>query len=53
MTVQPAISERPDTSGAFRWAVVEIALAPFAPGDYALDVAQGPSRRLTAFRIIP
>ena len=53
MTVQPAISERPDTSGAFRWAVVEITLAPFAPGDYALDVAQGPSRRLTAFRIIP
>jgi hypothetical protein len=33
--------------------VVEIVLAPFAPGDYALDVAQGSSRHLTAFRIIP
>jgi hypothetical protein len=53
MTVQPAISERPDSTGQFRWAVVEIVLAPFAPGDYALDVAQGSSRHLTAFRIIP
>jgi VWFA-related protein len=53
MTVQPAISERPDASGQFRWIVVEIALAPFAPGDYAIETAQGPSRRLTAFRIVP
>jgi hypothetical protein len=53
MTVQPAISERPDESGQFRWAVVEVTLAPYANGDYAIEVAQGSSKRLTAFRIVP
>jgi VWFA-related protein len=53
MTVPVQVSERPDPSGAFRWVVVDLALAPFGPADYAIEVTQGQATQLTAFRVVP
>jgi VWFA-related protein len=53
MTVPVQVSERPEPSGAFRWVVVDLALAPFGPADYALEVTQGQHKQLTAFRVVP
>jgi hypothetical protein len=53
LNVPVQVTERPDESGAFRWIVVDAALAPFAPGDYAVEVTQGTAKQVTAFRIVP
>jgi VWFA-related protein len=53
MTVPVQVSERPDPSGAFRWVVVDLALAPFGPADYAIEVTQGQAKQQTAFRVVP
>ena len=53
MTVPVQVSDRPDPSGAFRWVVVDFALAPFGPADYAIEVTQGQATQLTAFRVVP
>ncbi len=53
LSVPVQLTERPDESGAFRWIVVDAALAPFAPGDYAVEVTQGTAKQVTAFRIVP
>jgi hypothetical protein len=53
MTVPVPVTERPDPSGAFRWVVVDLALAPFGPADYAIEVTQGQGKQLTAFRVVP
>ena len=53
MPVQPQVSERPDSSMQFKWIVVDVALAPFAAGDYAIETAQGDTRQVTAFRVVP
>lgn len=53
MAVPVEVSERPDPSGAFRWVVVDLALAPFGPADYAIEVTQGSLKQLTAFRVVP
>jgi VWFA-related protein len=53
MTVPVPVTERPDPSGAFRWVVVDLALAPFGPADYAIEVTQGQAKQLTAFRVVP
>jgi hypothetical protein len=47
------VSERTDDAGAFRWIVAELALAPLAMGDYAVEVAQGGATQVTAFRMVP
>jgi VWFA-related protein len=47
------VSRRPDASGAFQWVVIDTPVAPLAPGDYAIEVIQNGSSRVTAFRIIP
>jgi VWFA-related protein len=36
-----------------RWVVVETAVAPLAPGDYAIEVKLGDATRTTAFRVVP
>ena len=36
-----------------KWIVVEAALAPFAAGDYAVEVKAGDATRTTAFRVVP
>jgi hypothetical protein len=38
---------------AFHWAVVEVILAPLAPGDYVVEVTHADAVRVTAFRIVP
>ena len=53
LSVPVQVTERPDESAAFRWIVVDAALAPFAPGDYAVEVTQGTAKQVTAFRIVP
>jgi VWFA-related protein len=47
------VSERPDPSSTFRWVVVDALLAPFANGDYAVEVVQGESKQITSFRVVP
>ena len=47
------VSDRPDSSSTFRWIVVDALLAPFANGEYALEVVQGESKQVTAFRVVP
>jgi VWFA-related protein len=53
MSVPVEVSQRPDSSGSFIWIVVDLALAPFGPADYALEVLQGQHRQVTAFRVVP
>jgi hypothetical protein len=53
MSVPVEVHERPDSSGAFRWIVVDVGLAPFAPADYAIEVTQAQSTQMTAFRVVP
>ena len=36
-----------------RWIVVDVTLAPLAPGDYAVEVKAGDATRTTAFRVVP
>lgn len=52
-SVPVALSERGEDSGAFRWIVADVTLAPLAIGDYLLEIMQGDARRLTAFRVVP
>ena len=47
------VSERADPSATFRWIVVDALLAPFANGDYAVEVVQGESKQVTPFRVVP
>jgi hypothetical protein len=47
------VSTRDDAVSGVRWVVVETAIAPLAPGDYAIDVVVGAARRVTAFRVVP
>ncbi len=53
LSVPAQVSERTDPSGAFRWVVVDAILAPFAAGDYAVEVTQGREKRLTEFKVVP
>jgi len=39
--------------GGLRWITVETAVAPLAPGDYAVEVKVGEASRTTAFRVVP
>ena len=40
-------------AAALRWLVVDAALAPLAPGDYAIEVTLGSQKQVTGFRIVP
>jgi len=53
LSVPVQVSERPDQPGNFQWIVVDATLAPFAPGDYAIEVTQGTAKQVTGFRIVP
>lgn len=53
LSVPVQVTERQDSSSAFKWVVVDAALAPFAPGDYAIEVTQGTVKQITGFRIVP
>jgi len=47
------VGDRPDSSGEFRWITAEVALAPLAMGEYAIEVTLGSARQVTPFRLIP
>ena len=53
LSVPAQVSERADASGAFRWIVVDATLAPFAAGDYSVEVTQGRDKRVTDFKVVP
>jgi VWFA-related protein len=53
LSVPAQVSEREEPSADFRWIVVDVALAPFAAGDYAIEVTQGREKRITDFKIVP
>jgi len=43
---------RDDADGS-RWATAQLALAPLAPGDYAIEITAGDQRMISAFRVVP
>jgi hypothetical protein len=47
------VTERVDASTGLHWVVGEVALAPMAPGDYAIEVVVGGATQVTGFRVIP
>jgi hypothetical protein len=51
ISVPVEVRSRPDAG--FSWVVVDLALAPFGPADYAIEVTQGQHRQMTAFRVVP
>jgi hypothetical protein len=53
MSVQAQVTERPDESMQFKWVVIDVSLAPFAAGDYAIEATQGQAHQVTAFRVVP
>lgn len=53
LQVPVQVTERADETGGFRWVVAELALAPLAMGDYAVEVRQGDAAQVTAFRVVP
>jgi VWFA-related protein len=53
ISVPVEVGGHADLSGAFRWVVVDLGLAPFGPADYAIEVTQGQARQMTAFRVVP
>ena len=53
LSVPAQVSEREDPSGTFRWIVIDAMLAPFAAGDYSIEVTQGREKRVTEFKVVP
>jgi VWFA-related protein len=53
LQVPVAVTEREDESGEFRWIVAEAVLAPFAPGDYAIELTLDDAKVVTAFKVVP
>lgn len=53
LAVPVSIAERPGESGDFRWMTVDLALAPLAPGSYAIEVSLDDAKSVTAFTVIP
>ena len=53
MPIPVQISERLDAGADFRWIVVDLTLAPLAPGDYAIEITAEGAKRVTAFRVVP
>ena len=49
----PVTAAMRDDSDGSRWHTAQVALAPLAPGDYVIELADGRQRMLAAFRVIP
>ena len=52
LSVPVAAAVRDDADGS-RWQTAQLALAPLAPGDYVIEIANGERRMLSGFRIVP
>jgi VWFA-related protein len=53
IAVPVQVTDRQDESGEFRWLIAEAALAPFAPGDYAIELTLDDAKIVTAFKVVP
>jgi hypothetical protein len=53
INVPVQVTDRQDASGEFRWLVADVALAPLAAGDYAIEVALDDDKVVTAFKVVP
>ena len=53
LRVPVQITERPDSSGQFRWIVADATLAPLAAGDYGIEVTLGTAKHVAAFKVVP
>jgi VWFA-related protein len=51
LAVPVATAIRDDADGS-RWQTAQLALAPLAPGDYVIEIANGERKMLSAFRIV-
>jgi hypothetical protein len=52
MAVPVTAAVRDDADGS-RWQTAQLPLTPLAPGDYAIEIAAGEKRTITAFRVVP
>lgn len=52
LAVPVTAAVRDDADGS-RWATAQLALAPLAPADYAIEIAVGDRRMISAFRVVP
>jgi VWFA-related protein len=52
LAVPVTAAVRDDADGS-RWMTAQLALAPLAPGEYAIEIAAGDRRMITAFRVVP
>jgi hypothetical protein len=52
LAVPVTAAVRDDADGS-RWLTAQLALAPLAPGDYAIELASGDRRMISAFRVVP
>jgi hypothetical protein len=43
---------RDDADGS-KWMTAQLALAPLAPGDYAIELSSGDKKTISAFRVVP
>ena len=53
LNVPVQVSERQEPAADVRWIVVDASLAPFAPGDYAIEVTYADAKLVTGFRVVP
>jgi VWFA-related protein len=51
MAIPVTTAVRQETDGS-RWMTAQVALAPLAAGDYIVELTEGSSRMLTAFRVV-
>jgi VWFA-related protein len=49
----PITSAVRDDGDGSRWRTARVSLAPFAPGDYVVELTAGAERSLYAFRVVP
>jgi hypothetical protein len=52
LAVPVTAAVRDDADGS-RWVTAQLALAPLAPADYAIEIAVGDQRMISAFRVVP
>jgi VWFA-related protein len=52
LAVPVMVTRRRDEAGAFDWALSDIALSPFSPGDYVLEMTQGEAMQVVAFKVV-
>jgi hypothetical protein len=52
LAVPVTAAVRDDADGS-RWVTAQLALAPLAPADYAIEITRGEQRMISAFRVVP